>query len=143
MNLFEILAVLVVLVGLIAGFVGALGDGAWAAVIGAGTGALKGFGLYALGLLSIMAALALGQVYRPTFPRCRSGKCSMPDYRFLSPDMTPAADGGLLARCGCGIVYSRDTSARRVCEVRADGTLAPYMYHRPLGRWRLDRRSAS
>lgn len=153
MNLFERIAVLLIALGLVIGLVGGAEEGIWPAFTGALSGAAKGFAVYAVWMLSILVTLALGLLYRPPLPRCRNGKCKARDYTYLSLDTDAMAaapgDGGslrprsegMLARCACGILYSRSACQRRVCEVMSDGTLVPYMYHRPLGRWQPHRRA--
>jgi hypothetical protein len=98
-------------------------------------------------LFSVLVLLALGLRYRPPFPICKNGRCSASSYTYLSIDAEskppsdastgrPAEHGGTLARCRCGTLYLRRTTDRRVWEIMDDGTLVPYMFYRPFGRWK-------
>ena len=146
MNLFSAFAWLCILVG--AGF------GVWTAyrrgwaepVWDIARGAGIGFGYFVLTMLLILTVLALGEWYRPSFPRCRSGKCSASGYRYLHLDEPATGEdarlqestGGLLARCACGTTYLISRRERRMWEVLPDGTLRPYLRYRPFGRWQPD-----
>jgi hypothetical protein len=146
MNLFELIATITILAGLVIGFVHAFGGGISTALVGALRGAGYAFGAYTMWLLSICALLALALGYRPSFPRCKTGKCTARRYRYLSLDSAkdsaraalPEGASGMLARCECGTLYLRSTSERRVWEVTDDGRLVPHMRYRPFGRWRAD-----
>jgi hypothetical protein len=147
MNLFEFLAIILIIAGVIAGLMSGLGHGFIGALWAAAKGAAMGFGAYAVLLLSVLTLLALGLRYRPPFPICKNGRCSARNYTYLSiegeskppsdgPTGRPNEHGGTLARCRCGTLYLRRTTDRRVWEVSDDGTLIPYMLYRPFGRWR-------
>jgi len=147
MNLFEVLAIGLIIAGLVIGLLSDLGLGWGAAMLGALKGAAVGFGIYFLTCMSILAMLALGLRYRPPFPVCKQGCCSAADYTYLSldthtqphPDL-PQLQGGMLARCACGTLYLRRDAERRVYEVAADGAIIPYMHYRPFGRWQQEHR---
>jgi hypothetical protein len=143
MNLFEFLAIILIIAGLVIGLMSAFGHGFAGALWGAAKGAALGFGAYAALILSVLAVLAVGLRYRPPFPVCKNARCSAKDYTYLSIDSEskpqsggPDARGGTLARCRCGTLYLRRTTDRRLWEVSEDGTLIPYMFYRPFGRWR-------
>ena len=143
MNLFEAFAVLLIGVGLLLGFFFAIDQGVWIAVQGALMGAVTGFALFLVTMLLVLLLLAFSQFYRPQFPRCKKGKCSATEYRYLSlhgerpeevnvPELAP---GEMLARCACGDLYVRNNDQRRVSEVTAENTRIPHMHYRPFGRW--------
>jgi hypothetical protein len=148
MNLFAVVAFFSIIVGALLGIWQGARHGFAAAFRGAGGGALRGFGAYALLMFMMMTLLALGLWYRPPFPRCRHRKCRPQDFRYLYLDTRPPepdrtlqeqADG-LLAKCRCGTRYLVSRSERRLWEVTADGDLLPYMRYRPFGRWQSDPR---
>jgi hypothetical protein len=147
MNLFELLGIVLIIAGVIAGLVSGFGHGFIGALWGAAKGFAVAFGAYAVLLFSVVTLLALGLMYRPPFPVCKNGRCSARSYTYLSmeaeskpssdgPTRRPTEHGGTLARCRCGTLYLRRTTDRRVWEVSEDGTLIPYMFYRPFGRWR-------
>jgi hypothetical protein len=146
MNLFSAFAWLCILTGAAFGVWTAYRRGwaepLWDILRGAGLG----LAYYLLTMLLIFTVLALGLRYRPSFPRCRSGRCTDLEYRYLYLDSPATGDdarlqestGGLLARCGCGTKYLISRRERRLWEVLPDGTLRPYMRYRPFGRWHPD-----
>ena len=143
MNLFEFVALILILAGLIVGLMAGLGHGFVQGLWGALKGGAVGFGAYAVLLFSALVLLALGLRYRPPFPVCKNGRCSSAQYTYLSIDGESrpqvaglSGPGGTLARCRCGTLYLRRITDRRVWEVSEDGTLVPYMFHRPFGRWK-------
>jgi hypothetical protein len=145
MNLFEALALVLLLVGVVVGAIAAASSGWLAAAWGALKGAAFAFGVYVAIMFGVMTLLALGLLWRPPFPRCREGRCTGKDYRYLSMEaeqpfgaVPGVSAGGVLAQCRCGTRYLRRTAEGRVWQVAADGTLVPYMRHSPLGRWRKD-----
>lgn len=151
MTIFELIAILAIIGGLVWGIFAAAGGGLGAVVKGALLGAGKGFLFYTLLMLCVLVPLAIGLRYRPQFPRCRKGKCREMDFRFIYDTISPdeAADerdkelckqhkGGLLVRCACGDIYLRSDRDRKFYEVREDRTLVPFMKHRFCGRWRPD-----
>ncbi|MEO5367991.1 MAG: hypothetical protein H7831_16870 [Magnetococcus sp. WYHC-3] len=68
--------------------------------------------------------------WRPMRPRCREGKCDWLDY-----EVVEATPRGIIFSCGCGTKYIMH--GRFFSELRKDGTIIPYMKHRPFGRWRF------
>ncbi len=144
MNLFDLIAMLLIAVGLVVGFVCAVDHGAWAALMRALSGAAKGFIVYVVFMFLILVVLRIGLTYRPPFPRCRSGRCTTEHYTYLSLDAETTQErittgkGDMLARCRCGTHYLRRLDDRRVWEVASDGSLVPYMRYKPFGRWRPD-----
>lgn len=142
MNLFEFLAWLLLVGGIVVGLWHASGgwlDLLWSALAGAG----KGFGIYLLMMLMVLLTLRLALWYRPPFPRCRSGRCGFFEIDHVAAILpgqpwpeNPALPPGELARCRCGTLYLRPPGAREVFEVGSDGTPRPWMHHRPFGRWR-------
>src|SRR5262249_1685261 len=117
MTLFELIAILLMIGGLVWGIWNAAGHGFWATFKGGLFGAGKGFLWYAAFMLTIVAMLAIGLRYRPPFPRCRSGRCKDSDFTYLYLDSEPTgADkeleqeyGDKLVRCRCGELYLRST----------------------------------
>ncbi len=141
MNLFELIALLLIVGGLVSGLWRA--DGGWLEMVWSGlAGAAQGFGVYLLMMLMVLLSLRLWLWYQPYFPRCRSGRCSFFEIDHVAiiqpgepwPER-PGLPPGELARCRCGTLYLRPPEGGVVYEVLADGALQPWMRHRPLGRW--------
>lgn len=147
LNIFEFIALLGIVFGLAYGFTASIGDGAWEAILGALRSGAIAYGLWIAGMMALMAVLSLFLLYRPSFPRCRTGRCRQTDYLYLYLDS--AATGrhkqlqdslqGKIVRCRCGTLYLESDRERRFLEVREDGSLAPFMRYQPFGRWRPDR----
>ena len=146
MNLFECLAIVMLIVGFVIGAVTAFDGGAHAALAGAFKGAGLAYAWFVGGMFALLSALALGMLYRPPFPRCRNRLCRAHDYRHSSlgapaggrdAEIEQRLDGKLV-RCRCGTLYIRSLRERRFYEVHAEGGLAPFMRYRPFGRWRRD-----
>jgi hypothetical protein len=146
MNLFGVFAWLCILLGAAFGVWRAYQHGwaspLWDVLRGAGIG----LAYFLLTMLLIFSTFALGLLYRPHFPRCRSGRCKDTDYRYLYLDSAAAgrdaelqeSTGGQLAQCKCGTTYLISRGERRMWEVLADGSLRPYLRYRPFGRWQPD-----
>lgn len=142
MNLFEFMALLLIVGGVVFGFWYGSGDWLdllWSGLVGAG----KGFAIYVLMMLMILLTLRPALWYRPPFPRCRAGRCGffeIDHVAVIQPGQpwpeNPALPPGELARCRCGTLYLRPTGGREVVEVDGDGKLRPWMQYRPFGRWR-------
>lgn len=87
--------------------------------------------------------LWIGLRYRPSFPRCKSGRCRDTDHRYLYLDAEATGHhkwlqesrNGKLVRCGCGTLYLDSLRDRRFYEVLDDGSLVRYMQYSPFGRW--------
>lgn len=143
MSLFDFLAFFVVIGGLVYGFWYGIDQGfghaLWGALVSAGFAYL----IYAIMLLGLMLMLSLWLCYRPTFPRCKKGCCSVADYRYLYLDTPPPEQDkalqdekkGLLVRCKCDDLYLECMTGNLFYAVLEDRTLVPYMCFKPLGRW--------
>jgi hypothetical protein len=150
MNLFEFIAILSVVGGLVTGFWYALDRGVMAAMLSAIRGGAIAYGCWAVGMFALMGLLSLFLLYRPFFPRCRNGRCRQQDYLYLYLDTEAVGQhktledtiNGKLVRCGCGTIYLESSREQRFYEVLDDGTLVPYMRYSPFGRWRADNADA-
>ena len=146
MNMFEVIAIVCIAIGLAAGFWHSLDEGAWASILGALRGAAIAYGWFFVSMLAMLTLLALGLRYRPVFPRCKNGRCRDSDYRHLYLDSEATghhkwlqdSKDGKLVRCGCGTFYLDSLRDCRFYEVLDDGSLVPYMRYSPLGRWQPD-----
>jgi hypothetical protein len=76
----------------------------------------------------------------PRVPACHTGRCRVPrgvlnddwgEYEMAGRD----EHGNRIIRCGCGREYVITDGGRRFMERLADGTLKPYMRHRPFRGW--------
>src|SRR5262245_12199800 len=123
LNLFEFIALLMIVFGLAWGFTRGLDEGLWDATVGA----LKWGGIvwrgYVSLMLCIMVPLWLFLLYRPFYPRCRSGRCKDRDYRPLGEDemqelrATLKDRQPLLVRCRCDATYCYMLGEQRFYEV--------------------------
>lgn len=147
LNLFEVIAILLIVAGLSYGFTRGLEEGLSQAAIGAAMGAGAGFAAYFALLVAIMLPLWLFFVlYRPQFPRCRTGRCKDTHYRHLGQDEMPelrerlraAGKEAWLVRCRCGTLYCSSLTEQRFFEVSDAGELQPFMRYRPYRRWERD-----
>ena len=146
MNLFEFIALIAIVGGLVYGFTRGLESGIWEAILGA----LKSAGIawlwFAAGMLVLMVLLWLMLLYRPYFPRCRNGTCGQRDYQVITTDLAgaPQLSGegrsktGMLVRCRCGTRYLESLGEHRFYEVTSEGELQPYLRFRPYRRWEPD-----
>ncbi len=130
MTLIELLGCVVLLaVGAATGSAGAVRFGL--------TGALVGFAVGVVGTWIIVVLLVgVGEklwFMGPLHPPCRNGTCRWRewgdggDYEIAMPDGDP------VLRCRCGRDYKK--VGRRFMERLPDGTLQPYMMHRPFRGW--------
>jgi hypothetical protein len=146
MNVFEFLAICGIVLGLVLGFSAGIAKGGWAAIAGALLGAAVAYASWVAAMIALFALLYLCMLYRPTFPRCRSGRCRDTDYTYLYLDAEATGEHkrlqdsmmGKLVRCKCGGLYLDSLRDRRFYEVLDDGSLASYMRYRPFGRWQPD-----
>lgn len=107
LNIFEFVAILLIVGGLSYGFTRGLDAGPWEATVGA----LKWGGIawvvFAAWMLCVLVPLWLFLLYRP-YPRCSSGRCKDRDYRLLSEDEMAELRAALRdsqalqVRCRCG-----------------------------------------
>ncbi len=142
MNVFEFLALLLIVGGIVFGVWHA--SGSWLDLLWSGlAGAAKGYGIFVLMMLMVLLTLRLALWYRPQFPRCRNGRCGFFEIDYVAVILpgkpwpeNHALPPGELARCRCGILYLRPGGGCEVAEVDIDGNLRPWMRHRPWGRWR-------
>lgn len=147
MNLFELIAIGGIVIGLILGFWSSIDGGAWAAIRGALRGAAIAYGWYFASMIALLTVLSLGLRYRPFFPRCKAGRCRDTDYRHLYLDAEATGHHkwlqdsmkGKLVRCHCGTRYLDSQRDRRFYEVLDDGSLVPFMRYSPFGRWQADK----
>ena len=147
MNIFEFIGFVLLIGGIVWGVYAAANQGLWAAVKGGLLGAGKAFLIFAAFMLCILVPLSLGLLYRPMFPRCRSGKCKSKNFRYLYLDTeAPPEDseieqryGGKLVQCACGERYIRNDRERCFYHVRDDRSVAPFMKYRVAGRWQEDK----
>jgi hypothetical protein len=146
MNLFEFIAICGIVLGLVLGFGAGIAKGAWAAIAGAFLGAAVAYVSWVAAMMVLFALLYLFLLYRPMFPRCRSGRCRDADYTYLYLDVEATGEHkrlqdsmmGKLLRCKCGGLYLDSLRDRRFYEVLDDSSLAAYMRYRPFGRWQPD-----
>jgi len=156
MNLFELLFVLLPIMGAVAG----VGFGSSRGVtsppglaLHGALGCAAGLAAYFLLVLLFAGLLRFLEWWRPDLPRCRQGRCGARDYEHVSwGEGPPDADEqlaqrvsqeglGFLLRCRCGDGYVQCRQDRRVLEVGPEGTLRPYRYYKPFGRkWLPDTR---
>lgn len=147
MNLFELIAIVGIVIGLIIGFWASIDEGAWAAILGALRGAAIAYGGYFASMIALLTLFSLGLLYRPFFPRCKAGRCRVTDYRHLYLDTEATghhkrlqdSTEGRLVRCGCGTLYLDSLRDRRFYLVLDDGSLVPYMRYSLFGRWQPDK----
>jgi len=107
MNLFEFVAIIAIIFGLAYGFLTSLDEGAWEAILGALNGAAIAYAWFFVSMMAMMTLLWLGLHYRPTYPRCKNGRCKQLDYTFLYHDNEPTGQHkwlqdsreGRLVRC--------------------------------------------
>ena len=144
LNIFETLAILLIVGGLAYGFTRGLDEGVWEATLGAlKWGGIAWLWFVAL-MLCVLVPLWLFLLYRPFYPRCRSGRCKDRDYRPLGEDEMPELRAmlrdkqALLVRCRCDAVYCSILNEQRFYEVTPSGELRPYLRYRPLRRWEAD-----
>lgn len=150
MNLFEFVAICCIVLGLVLGFSAGIAKGAWAAIGGALLGAAVAYASWVAAMIALFTLLYFCMRYRPTFPRCRMGRCRDLDYAYLYLDAEATGEHkrlqdsmqGKLVRCKCGGLYLDSLRDRRFYEVLDDGSLALYMRYRPFGRWQPDKGEA-
>jgi hypothetical protein len=144
LNIFEFVAILLIVGGLSYGFTRGLDAGPWEATVGA----LKWGGIawvvFAALMLCVLVPLRLFLLYRPFYPRCSSGRCKDRDYRPLGEDEMAELRAALrdrqalLVRCRCGAVYCSLLNEQRFYEVTPTGELRPYLRYRAYRRWEPD-----
>jgi hypothetical protein len=96
-------------------------------VLYAGIAALTILGIYGIYIITAL----LVSVWRPPFPRCRTGRCAGVGYYHYV-----GSDGNLKRyRCECGIVYllSQDGTLNVVEQEK----VVPFMRHSRFSRWKL------
>jgi len=108
-------------------------------------GYMIGFPLGFLGTALALFGVVWSYLYLdqagPRVPACHAGRCRVPrgvlnnddwgDYETAGRDQ----DGNLIIRCRCGREYVMADGGSRFMERLPDGTLKPYMAHRPFRGW--------
>jgi hypothetical protein len=147
LNLFEVIALLLIVGGLAYGFVRGFERGFREALLGALIGGSVAWLAFVAMMLAILIPLWLFfVVYRPQFPLCAAGRCRDRHYRHLGEEEMPELRGRLraagkeawLVRCGCGTLYCSSLTEQRFFRVSGEGELQPFMRYRPYRRWEPD-----
>jgi hypothetical protein len=146
LNLFEVIAMMLIVGGLAYGFTSRIDHGLREGFLGALMGVGWGFAAYVIMMLAVLVPLWLFLQYRPYYPRCRTGKCRDRHYQVLSHDVAQEVQllregqlkPGTLVRCRCGTRYLLASREQRFYEVAEDGALVPYLRYRPYRRWEPD-----
>jgi hypothetical protein len=127
----ELLFCLMLMLG---GLVGSCVGGLHFRWIGVLVGFPAGFLATAVAVLLLMAVPESLWLAGPMYPPCHNGSCrgrrwpaDIGDYEIKN------VDGDIVLRCRCGREYDR--IGRRFMERLPDGTLKPYMVHRPFRGW--------
>lgn len=140
-TLIELLFCQVLIIG---GLVGAWLGGQRYGWLGGALGFLAGFVATSLGLTAVIITAETLWLGGQAYPPCHSGLCRAPSPWQLSSsggyDTVQVGDEWVL-RCSCGRDYVR--VGRRFMERLPDGTLKPYMVHRPFLGWRKDTEEAN
>ncbi len=149
-SLADLLALLLLFISLIVGLRYGIRWGGSLGTLGAAVGGVIGVvaGVAFTVVAMLLAAWVSWRVvaftcwWRPYPPPCERGTCIRPDQQRLEhlpeeigetrPDLSCCG-----YRCQCGNLYAPLGSTRWV-RVLPDGTLEPYLVHRPFGRWRPD-----
>ncbi len=122
MNLFEFIAICGIVLGLVLGFGAGIDKGIWAALGGAVLGAVFAYAWYVVSMFALLTLAYLFLLYRPMFPRCRSGRCRDADYTYLYLDVEATGEHkrlqdsmmGKLLRCKCRGLYLDSLRDRRL-----------------------------
>ncbi|MGD2175544.1 MAG: hypothetical protein PVJ27_09080 [Candidatus Brocadiaceae bacterium] len=130
-TLSEMLFCLVLVLG---GLVGSYVGGLHFRWIGVLVGFPLGFLAAAVGLLLLVAIPESLWLAGPMYPPCHNGSCKGRRWPADIGDYDTVVVGEeLVLRCRCGRDYDRE--GRRFMERLPDGTLKPYMVHRPFRGW--------
>lgn len=146
MTVIELSIIVLVIVGGILGGMYGSGFGPWVQIAGIAGGFILGFLCSVVLWGTVFGIVSIQDRWRPDRPKCKSGRCYSDHYDSLSwsPDKLTKRErqladdfGGLIYRCRCGTTYL--ASQRRFLEVLPDGSVKPYMFHKPFSRqWQPD-----